>query len=232
MSVNPDNNVDLPRLIWWQQFHNAELNQLIHKALLQNGEAQMAVARIAYTNSLLEQVKLSWLPNVSLLAGYSQFPILGNPGGIAMAYPAYIANVFQLYQQQKSAKEIYQAAIHAYNGIRLTVIAQTAATYFTLLAQHETLTIYKNLIADYQSYLNLVSSQYRHGLIAQDELDQVRSKVHLLHAQIDLTQHNIHLSENALHYLLNDNPGSWSLHTVFKQINSKALIPLIYPPMY
>lgn len=217
--------IHLPDLLWWKQFRSAELDGFIQKALQQSLEPQIAIANIEYARSQLDQVKLNWLPNLGVLAGFSQFPVLGNPGNIAIAVPLYVVNILQLYKQQKSAQANYEASIYAKDCVRLLVIAQTAANFFTLIAQTEALRLYQQLLKDYQAYLHLAKSQYRSGIKSQDNIDQVNSQIKQIHAKMDITQHNISLNQNALHFLFNENPGQIKATTSFKRLNSDAIIP-------
>ena len=227
--VSHNGQVNLPELLWWKQFHSKELDAFIQKALKHNGLPQTAIANIDYARSQLEQVKLNWIPNMTVLTGYSQFPVLGNPGATVIAYPLYVINILQLYKQQRSAQAMYEASIYAKDCARLVVIAQTSASFFTLLAETEAIGLYRNLLNDQHVYLNLLQSQYRHGLTSQDKLDLVKSQVKQTQSQIALTQHNIVVSKNALHYLFNENPGNIQVNTRFKSIDSNGLIPSNLP---
>lgn len=216
---------DLPAWFWWRQFGNTELDGLIQKALRCNHDIHTAMANIEYAQSQLEQVKLSWLPNLTALAGFSQFPILGNPGNVAIAYPLYVVNILQLYKQQKSAEAMVEASLYAKDSARLVVIAQTSAGFFTLIAQQEALKLYHQLLHNTQSYLKLAKSQYRAGLTPQDPIDVLESQIQQIQSQLDIVKHNIVVSKNALRYLFNENPGDMSVTTSFKTLNSQALIP-------
>ncbi len=224
-NVQGNEHLNLPYMMWWKQFNSPELNAFIEKALQHNGLPKIAVANIDYAHSQLEQVKLNWIPNMTLLTGFSQFPILGNPGNTIIAYPLYIVNILQLYKQQKSAKAIYEASIYANDCAKIVVIAQTSTGFFTLIAQTEAISLYTKLLSDYRIYLKLAISQYRAGLTDEDNVYQLRSQIRQIQSQIDITEHNIAVSKNALHYLFNESPGNLTLKKSFKTINSNGVIP-------
>ena len=217
--------VDLAQLAWWKQFNNLELNALMKKVLIQNSELKIALTKTEQAQSQLEQIKLSWLPGLNYLTGYSQFPDIGNPGAIAIAYPTYIINLLQLYKQQKSAKAFYAASIYAQEGVKVALLARTAISYFILLAQIEANTLYQQLIKDSNGYLQALNTQYTSGLIAQDSLVEQQSRIHLIQSQIQIIQYNIITSKNTLHYLFDEDPGDFAIHKRFRQIDSNALIP-------
>ena len=224
-SFPPNKAVDLAHLYWWKQFNNAELDVFMQKTLINNSELQTALTRLEQAQSQLEQIKLSWIPGMSFLAGYSQFPNLGNPGAIAIAYAAYIVNLLQLYKQQRSAKALYQASMYAKEGVKLTLLARTAASFFIVLEQMESLKIHHQLLRDSEQYLKAISTQYNSGLIAQDVVVQQKSKIKLIQSQMDIIRYNIIVGKNALHYLFDENPGDLKINSRFKQINTQALIP-------
>ncbi|RUR10162.1 TolC family protein [Legionella sp. km772] len=217
--------VDLAQLKWWKQFKNPELNFLMQKTLRKNSELKIALTKTEQAQSQLEQIKLSWLPGLNYLAGYSQFPDLGNPGAIAIAYPSYIINLLQLYKQQQSAKALYQASIDAQQGVKVALLARTAISYFVVLAQIEAHHLYQQLLKDSQAYLAALNTQYKSGLIAQDQFVEQQSKIRLIQSQIQLIRYNITASKNALHYLFDEDPGELTIKTRFKTINSNAFIP-------
>jgi outer membrane protein, multidrug efflux system len=217
--------VDLPHLYWWQQFHNAELNSFMQKTLANNTDLQVAYTRTMYAMSQIEQIKFSFLPKLNFLVGYSQFPVLGNPASIAMFYPAYLNNLLQSYYKERNAKQVYQASIYQADSIKLAMLSRCAIAFFTLIAQEEDLALHNTLIADYAQYLHLTEQQYKSGLISYDNIANIESKIKILNSDVDLIQHNIVLSTNALHYLFNEDPGKLHLHTKFSAINSDAIIP-------
>ncbi len=224
-AVQINEQISLPDLIWWKQFESPELNELIIKAVKRNGEPNIALANMDYAKSQLLEIKLSWLPTASLFAGYSQFPILGNPGANIIIFPLYVVNILQQYKQQKGAKARYDASIDARDCIKLSLIAQVSATFFTLLAENESLILYQKLLSDYKIHLKLAQNRYNNGIISQDEIDILQSKITEIKSQIDICKHNIIVGKNALHYLVNENPGNLVIKKKFGAINTDGIIP-------
>lgn len=217
--------VDLAHFYWWQQFNNTELNNLMHKVLIQNNELKISLTKVEQAQSQLEQIKLSWLPGLNFLAGYSQFPNLGNPGAIAIAYPTYIINLLQLYKRQQSAKALYTASIFATEGVKIALIARTAASFFILLEQIDSLKLTQQFLKDSQGFLAVLNTQFNSGLIPLDAVIEQKSKIKLIQAQINIIQYNITVSNNALRYLCNEDPGSISIKSTLSELNPKAIIP-------
>ncbi|WP_115702289.1 TolC family protein [Legionella sainthelensi] len=223
--VKMDDRIDLPDMAWWRQLNNSELDQLIQQALRNNNNVHIAAANLQYAQAQLKQVKLNWIPGMSILSGYSQMPNLGDPGAFVALFPQYVLNIFQQIKQQKSAKYQVEASAHAQDGIRLVLIGQVSAGYFTLLAQREAQKIYQHLLHDENKLISLYQSQYRAGLISKDKIDTLTSQMKQTQSQYLITQHNIIVSQNTLHFLLNQNPGSLPYKVSFNQVQDLKIIP-------
>ncbi|CEG55530.1 TolC family protein [Legionella fallonii] len=216
---------NLPEIAWWQQFHDRELNRLIAAGLKSNMDIHMAIGNLQQAQGELQQVKLSWIPTLKFLAGYSTNPAFGIPGGFFGAWPYYTLNIMQLYSQQKQANYnvvYYQAAL---DGIRLVTIGQVAGSYFTLMAQLEQLRLLKQLNKDLKSLITLSEQDIQIGLQNNIDLAQLRSDERIVAAQIKPVLHNIVASENALHYLVNENPGRIKNKNNFAQLDFSLFKP-------
>ena len=217
--------VKLAELAWWQQFQDPQLNQFISIGSTQSNQVLAAMANLDYAKAQLKQVKLAWIPGINLTSGYSELPYLGNPGYFFGLFPSYVLNISQQLKMQKSASYQVEANQYAKDGVRLTVIAQISGSYFTLLAQTQALQLSNQLLAEQKKLLSFYQWQYKTGVISQDNLDDLKSEIQKTNAQIIMTKHNIVVSKNALHYLLNQNPGDLTLNTSFSKIKTNAVIP-------
>ncbi|MBI2785373.1 MAG: TolC family protein [Legionella longbeachae] len=198
---------NLPYMTWWQQFHDVELSQLIEAGLNNNMDIHIAIGNLEQAQGELKQVKLSWVPFVQILAGYSTNPALGAPAAFFGVWPYYVLNIMKLYTQQKQATFQVQYQIAAIEGMRLALIGQVASAYFTLMAQLEQLRLLNQLDNDLKSLIALSTQDIQIGLENEILLAQLQSDERLIAAQINPVLHNIVFSENALRYLINANPG-------------------------
>lgn len=198
---------NLPSFAWWQQFHDEELDRLMELGLHRNLDVQVAVGNLQQARGELLQVKLGWIPTIRLLAGYSTNPAFGIPGSFYGIWPYYALNIMKLYNQGKQATynvQYYRAAI---DGVRLAVIGQIAAAYFTLMSQREQERLLKQFNEDLQALITLSEQEIKIGLENEIVLAQLQSDERLIAAQIEPIRHNIVFSENALRFLINENPG-------------------------
>ncbi|STY29878.1 outer membrane efflux protein [Legionella wadsworthii] len=215
----------LPYIAWWQQFHDLELNHLIEAGLKNNMDVHIAIGNLQQAQGELKQVKLSWLPLVQLFAGYSTNPALGAPGAFYGVWPYYFVNIMKLYTQQKQAKfnvEIRRAAV---DGMRLALIGQIASSYFTLMAQLEQLKLLQQLDKDLKSLIRLSQGEIKIGLENDINLAQLQTDERLIVAQMKPVLSNIVLSQNALRYLINENPGPIKNKNNFAQLDFSQIKP-------
>ena len=132
---------DLPYFAWWKQFRDPTLNHLIYLGLQNNADIKISFNKLEEARGLLKEIKLSWIPYLITMGGYSTNPSMGAPGAFYGIWPFYTINIAKQFLNQKGAKyniEYYKAALQS---VRLTIIGQIASTYFTLLAEQEKLMI-------------------------------------------------------------------------------------------
>lgn len=227
----------LPYLAWWQQFNDPELNHYIESGLSHNIKLQVAKANLEAAQGQLMTAKLNWLPFVSLFGGaingssQNSFAPIGNLGAIANSgsffavLPAYTLNLFTNYTLQKQAGYNLDVAKNAELSIRLAVIGQVSAAYFSLLAQQQMVAQYHQLDSTLEKLVLITVSLNKRGLTNGMSVEELRSKQQLLNGQVALAEHNLQLAKNALRLLINDVPGDSVSHNKFSHINPLQIIP-------
>lgn len=216
---------NLPAYRWWLQFHDAQLNRLVDRGLKHNPDIQIALANLKQAQGELKQVKLSWIPLVNLYGGYSTNPALGIPGGFYGVWPYYALNLMQQFAQQKKSQYqvLYQHA--AIDSARLVLIGQIVSAYFTLIAEQEQLRLLKRLQADVKELVALGRKNIQIGLSNEIDLSRLLVAQQLVTAQIKPVEHNIVMSQNALRYLVNENPGAVQSRASFEKLNLSQFKP-------
>ncbi len=215
---------NLPYLAWWQKFNDPLLNQLIESGLAYNNNLHVSMANVEAAQGELKRVELNWIPSLSSNIGYSSFPDLGYPGMLFAVIPTYTMNIFSQIKEQKRAKYELAAAKAEDDGVRLAIIGQISNGYFTLISQTEQLELFKQLEADLNELVVIATSTYKGGLTSQIDLEQAKSEVKLIKAQELIIQQNIIVSQNALRYLVNENPSKIKLSRKFSDLNGQQII--------
>lgn len=219
-----NSNVNLPYLAWWKEFKDPTLNDLMNRGLEQNNHINEAMANVEASQGELKRVQLNWLPTLSTNFGYSSFPNLGYPGVLFAVIPTYTMNAFSQIKEQKRATYKLKATQASRDAIKLAIIGQIATSYFTYNAQVEQLQLFNQLESDLSKLVTISEATYQGGLISKIDLEQAKRELNVIKAQKRMTQHNINLSQNALRYLLNENPQKIPLTKHFAQLNGNQVI--------
>ena len=220
---------NLPYLAWWQGFNDPTLNGLIESGIINNNSLNMSRGHIEAAEGELKKVKFQWIPDLNVILGYSNNPATGFPGVLALIAPSYTMNVFSQIKQQKKAKYELAAAKAEDDAIKLSIISQISASYFTYLAEVERRQLYANLANDLTHIANLADKVYRGGLSSDISVQDLRSQVDLIHGEQQIIAQNIVVSGNALKYLINQNPGQLNTTQSFIQLNNNHLVPRQLP---
>ncbi len=231
----------LPYLAWWQKFNDQDLNNYIESGLKNNMSISVAKANLEAAQGQLLSAKLNWVPFLSVfggdISGNSQNSItpIGNLGTIANSgafyaiLPAYTLNVFTNYTLQKQANYNVEAAENAQLSVRLAVIGQVSAAYFSFLAQEQMLDQYKKLNTTLEELVSVTAAMDKRGLVNNLSVQELSSKQQLIEGQIALAEHNLQLAKNALRMLINQAPGNLTAKNKFAKINPYQVIPSNMP---
>lgn len=215
---------NLPCIAWWKQFNDPNLNLLIDRSLNYNNDIKVAVANIEAAQGELKRIQLNWLPEVVGNAGYSSFPYLGFPGVLLNVVPSYTLNIFKQIKEQQQAKYELKATQAMHNGIRLAVISQVSGNYFNYLSQREELALLDSLATDLSRLITITQTMYQGGLEAKTNVEKAKAERSLIQAKKKMVQQNIIISENTLHYLLDENPGKLLSAYRFQDLNGQQMI--------
>ena len=240
---------NLPQTAWWHKFNDDQLNSLIEQALEHNNNLAIAKSNLLLAQETLTQVKMNWLPSVGLggVANNTQTfdntfssknPALNGLkpdrsqqiqfSGLGVV-PSYTLNIFSQINEQKIAKLNIKLQEEYINSVKIAVISQTAASYFTLLGLYKQLQIQTDMIADAKAlkHYNLIKQQLGQAdnlqVIAMDQL------ILQLQEQIPQIKYNISQIENALQVLTDHNPGHLKVSNNFDNISSSGIVPVNLP---
>lgn len=219
-----DSEKDLPCFAWWEQFKDPNLNALIDRSLIYNNDIKVAIANIEAAQGELKRVQLNWIPDVTANGGYSSFPDLGFPGVLLNVVPTYTMNIFKQIKEQQKAKYELKATKAMHYSIRLAVISEMSSNYFTYLSQREQLVLLRSLENDLARLITISQTMYQGGLYARTNVERAKTELSLVQSRERVVQQNVIISQNALHYLLDENPGEFSFTTRFKELNGQQMV--------
>lgn len=193
--------------LWWQQFHDDQLNGLIDQLLTDNLTLLSAQARLKQAQANLKISTAELLPwlNLSATAQRQRIPgVVSDSTGSNNALQAVAGYEVDLWNKlgarQEAAEHQQQLSEAEINGLYLSLTAQLTSLYFVYQQQQQ-----QYMLADQQyqlrrQYLNFIRTRYDHGLeqsravyAARQATDLALNVAQTLHINIVSSEHSIAL---------------------------------------
>jgi multidrug efflux system outer membrane protein len=196
---------------WSEVFQDPQLQELIHTALKQNYDVQIAASRIEQARAQLGITRSNQYPTVS---GGAAATVLRSPKN--KLQPDYQINAEQLafsaaweldfWGKYRSATESARAQLLATEWGRKAVlsslVANVASGYFQLRELDLELEISRRTLSSRQVSLNLATTRENHGATSLLDVRQAEQLVYTASSQIPDIERRIQQQENFLSALL------------------------------
>lgn len=213
---------DVINTLWWEQFNDPVLNDLIVISLKENKDLRIAAARVEQFVGYYWVDRSSLFPQIGYTAQGGQQRISENQ---TPPLSSSMRNPFTLYQgyfsgsweidiwgKLRRATEAARADLLSTEeykrGVLLTLVASVANSYITLRDLDKQLEIAKDTAKSREDSYNLFLLRFQGGVISELELSQVKSEYEQALARIPLIEKQISFQENSLSVLLGRNPQS------------------------
>lgn len=208
----PENVADtgIVNVWWWREFGDRTLDSLIMVALENNRNLLTAVSRVDEARLSLRVARSEFLPQFSLPlsagADYSR------ETKIVQKYSAEVLMQWEisLFGAMKNTSLAARAAIlseeWACRGVMLSLVAQVAESYFTLLQYEECLRISQESLELRMESFALVDSMYRYGFSSGLDRDRSLSLVESAAASIPQYRRAVEQTRMSLATLLGITP--------------------------
>lgn len=207
--------VDLP---WWKVFNDKTLQELIRETLLNNYDLRSAAARVDEARAMVGVTRSQILPQTDLTSGISRdrnsqalYPALDRltstmTGGFSTAWELDVWG--KIRQAIRASRADYLATEDARRGVMVTLVADVAQTYFTILQLDLQLDIAKNTRETRRGNLDLFQKRLQGGTASGLEVARAEADYDQTGANIPELERQITVQENKLSALLGRNPGS------------------------
>jgi multidrug efflux system outer membrane protein len=207
--------------LWWQQFQDPVLDQLITEALAHNTNIQIAAANVEQAAALLTQTRSQIFPQVGYGVGAqrerarepafaSLIPNYPNP---ASAYQAALQASWEIdlwgriRRQSEAAYANVLATDEARRGVILSLVAQVANSYLQLRGLDAQLEVAKRTLQTYKESVDLFTLQFQYGQVSMMNVAQAQSQYETAAAQIPLLESQIAQTQSSLAVLIGRDPG-------------------------
>ena len=208
--VQATDTMSFGNMPWREVFTDAQLQQLIEKALAQNTDLQKADHNIQKARIGLKVSKLSYLPT---LAVAPQGQIASFDGGKAtktytlpLSLSWELGSWGSLRNNRKKAGVDTLIAASAKQATQTAIVSAVANLYYTLQMLDEQLRTTKETVVIWQKNVNAMEAMQQAGLTTNAAVAQARANFYELQTTIPTLEHSIRQTENALCVILNEAP--------------------------
>lgn len=194
---------------WWEMFGDTTLNRLITTALAANNDLKAAVSRIEEARAKQRVVRAQYLPEFALgrSAGVS-----GSDDEVTQQYiveptASWEIPIFgSLRSATTAAKADVDYALWQYRGVELSLAAQVATTYYTLLQYRRDLDIARQSSELRAQTAKLVDSLFVRGMASGVNREQAYNLLYTALADIPLYERAVAQTLLQLDILLGQTP--------------------------
>ena len=173
---------------WWRLFGDTVLDNLVQRALENNRDVAVAASRVEEARQNLGVVRAQFLPQVGIgvtaEGEYTPQTKIVQTYAVEPSLSWEIALFGQLRNAKRAAKAEIAASEWALAGVRLSLAAEVATTYFTLLEYERDLAIARRSCTLRRESAALIDSMFRYGMSDGVALEQARSLVYTAEADI------------------------------------------------
>jgi NodT family efflux transporter outer membrane factor (OMF) lipoprotein len=207
---------------WSDLFHDETLNELIATALKQNFDIEMAAERVQEARARFGIARSNQLPSLSAMAqlAASRPSLVGanlvapNTTSLNTSYTqaggllSWELDVWgRLRRLSEAAEAQYLASEEGRRAVVVSLIGDTADSYFTLRERDLELDIARNTEQIAEDNLRLVRLRHDRGAATGLDVHQAEELLYTASAQIARTEDDIAETENAISLLLAKPPG-------------------------
>jgi multidrug efflux system outer membrane protein len=213
---------DLANTLWWEQFNDPVLNDLIKTALAENKDVKIAAARVEEFLGRYGVSRSQLFPQVGANANGSRNRASGAavpvplPAGVDPEFTNIQATLFasweidvwgKIRRLNEAARADLLASEEGRRATILTLVASVASAYVNLRDLDRQLEIAKATAASRAESLKVFDLRFKGGVVSEMELAQNRSEYESAAAAIPQLEAQVAQQESALSVMLGRNPG-------------------------
>ena len=196
---------------WWELFCDTTLNALVERALANNRDVAAAAARVEQARANLGVVRARYLPQIGMEAtaegDYTPSTKIVQAYAVEPTLSWELSLFGALRNARRAAKAEIAASQWALAGVRLSLAAEVATTYFTLLEYERDLSIARQTLQLRRESAALIDSMFRYGMSDGVALAQARSLVYTAEADIPQYRRAVQQTWLSMGILLGETPS-------------------------
>ena len=227
---------------WWENFHDAELNSLINRALKSNHDLKIAQARLREARAHYGLAAADLLPSANASSSYARqetsrrLPVLGSlpiPSDVPFENNVYQAgfdasweiDIFGGKRRAVAAAKAETAAFE-YNrqAVEIALLGEVARNYIEARGYQSRLVIAKENIEAQTQALAITRDRFAQGLTSDLDVQQASTLLATTRATIPTLESSLHISIHRLGVLLGQEPGA-----LLAELTPHAPVPVVAP---
>ncbi len=217
---------NLANTMWWEQFDDPVLNDLVTSALKENYDVKIAAARVEEFVGQYWIARAGFFPQISATGqggrqrlsdntstSLSSSPLASGFNNPSTSYQGGFSGSWEIdvWGRLRRATEAARADLlsteEGKRSVILTLVSNVANGYVNLRDLDKQLQIAQSTTESRRQSLRLTDLRFKNGLISLLDLSQVKSEYEQAAATVPSLKKQITLQENALCVLLARNPG-------------------------
>jgi multidrug efflux system outer membrane protein len=202
---------------WAQVYSDRNLRQLLARAIQNNYDVKIAVARIDEARAMLGSTRLSYLPQVSADASVgrakasnyvlpSGVPRIENEDRVQIEATYQIDLWGQLRRMNQAARANLLASQYAERAVRVTLVQTLASAYFALISLDSQLEIAQRTVESRNKFLELTRALHTGGYVTGLDVATAEAQLDAARATIPDLERQIGQSEDQISILVGANP--------------------------
>ena len=216
-TITTDPKTSLGDEQWSKVYREPELQDLIRKALANNYDVRIAAQRILEQQAQVRITRSQQFPSISV-GGTGIGATLPSSLGTQIPSPlvdgsfnvsaAWTPDFWGLYRRQTEAARAQLLAQNwAQRAVRLTLVQEVATDYFAIRALDRQLEITKETLKARQDSVDLTRTLESGGSVPLSDVREAEQLLYTASSQVPQLEQQIQQQENALAFLLGENPG-------------------------
>ena len=192
---------------WWELFGDTVLQNLIQRALDNNNNLQVSIARIQEAEASMGIVRADLYPRIDYSADGIAAGITTDGASYASLTPAlsvsYEVDLWgRIHRLSESALQQYFATEEAYRSITIGLVASVANGYLLLRDLDNRLIISENTADIWKSNLDIVQARNNAGIVSDVDVNQAQIQLDEALASIETYERLRVQTENSISILL------------------------------
>ncbi len=211
---------------WWHNFHDAELDALIGRAVSSNLDLRIAQSRVCEARAQDGAAFANFGPTVDATGSYARSlqsrhqPVLGSlplPNSVPFENNVYQAGLdasweIDIFGGQRRSVEAAKAQLFAseFNrrDVLVTLLGEVARNYVDLRGYQQQLAIANQNIAAQENSLAITQNRFTNGLATDLDVQQAKTVLASTRANVPTLEAAIETITHALEVLLGQQPGT------------------------